>query len=217
MISEMENAIRNTFARMVNVLSRSEIEKVTVEKLRDIEKLYNLEEEAEITDKEIRELNDQKEVAEKEDVGEISSTQEEKEKGKKDLKIKIKKLKKEIERNNLNELIIDRAQGEEEVSNQIDKLAKEFEELDGNEESVGEKDVIMNPENMEEEIPFHEEEMEIPIREERPKAKRREKAKSWDVTIDLSGKFPRQNMLKSALMDKKESNVAFFGRFQKAG
>ena len=55
---------------MVNVLSGSEIEKVTVEKLRDVEKLYNLEEEeAEIADKEIRELNDQKEVAEKEDVG----------------------------------------------------------------------------------------------------------------------------------------------------
>ena len=57
--------------------------------------------------------------------------------------------------------------------------------------------------------------MEIPRREERHKAKRREKAKSWDVTIDLSGKFPIQNMLKSALMDKKESNVVFLEDFKK--
>ena len=63
---------------MVNVLSGSEIEQVAVGKLRDIEKLYNLEEEAEISDKEIIELATQKEVAEKEDVEEISSTQEEK-------------------------------------------------------------------------------------------------------------------------------------------
>ena len=63
---------------MVNVLSGSEIEKVAVEKLRDIEKLYNLEEEAEIADEEIMELDTQKEVAEKEDVEEISSTKEEK-------------------------------------------------------------------------------------------------------------------------------------------
>ena len=93
----MKNAIRNTFARMVHVLPGGEIEKITVGKLRDIGKLYNLEEEAEITDKEIVELDNQKEVAEKEDADEIWSMQEEKEKGEKELKVKIKKLKKEIE------------------------------------------------------------------------------------------------------------------------
>ena len=43
-----------------------------------LKKLYNLEEEAEIADKEKMELGNQKEVAEKEDVEEISSTREEK-------------------------------------------------------------------------------------------------------------------------------------------
>ena len=46
-----ENAIQNTFARMVNVLSGSEIEKVTAEKLRDVGKLYNFEDEFEIAEK----------------------------------------------------------------------------------------------------------------------------------------------------------------------
>ena len=75
-IPEIENVIQNTFTRMINLLSGREIEKVDVWKLRDIEKLYNLEEEAEISDKDIMELDTQKEVAEKEDVEEISSTQE---------------------------------------------------------------------------------------------------------------------------------------------
>ena len=47
-------------------------------KIRDVEKLYNTAEEAEIADKELTELDNQKEVAEKEDVGEISPTQKEK-------------------------------------------------------------------------------------------------------------------------------------------
>ena len=53
-------------------------------------------------------LYNQKEVDEKEDVDEISSMQE---KEKEELKGNIKKLKKEIERNNPNELIIDRTKG----------------------------------------------------------------------------------------------------------
>jgi len=36
-ISEMKNAIRNTCARMVNVLSGSEIDKITADKLRGVE------------------------------------------------------------------------------------------------------------------------------------------------------------------------------------
>ena len=89
------------------------------------------------------------------------------------MKVKIKKLKEEIERNNSNELIIDRTKGGEEVAHQIDNLAKEFEELDGNDDSVGEKEAKLSPGNMEEEISFREEEMEIHRREERPKSRRR--------------------------------------------
>ena len=200
---------------MVNVLSGSEIEKAAVKKLRDIGKLYNLEEEAEIADKGITELDNQKEVAGREEVKEISLTQEEKEKEKKDLKVKIKKLKKEIERNNLNELIIDRTKGEEEVSNQIDKLSKEFEELDGNEESAGEKEAKIESGKHGMGISVHEEEMGIPRREERPKSKRRGKAKSRGEVIDLSGGSPRRNMLKGALAGKKESNASLLGDSQK--
>ena len=52
-----------------------------------VEKLYNLEEEAEITENELIELNNPKEVADKEEKGEISKTQELKEK-ERELKIK---------------------------------------------------------------------------------------------------------------------------------
>ena len=71
--------MQNTFGRMVNVLSGSEIEKAAVGKLRDVAKLYNSEEEVETAEKEINGLSNQKEVAEKEDVDKIRVTQEEKE------------------------------------------------------------------------------------------------------------------------------------------
>ena len=45
--------------------------------------------------------------------------------------------------------------------------------------------------------------------------KRREKADPWGCAMDLSAEFPRRNMLKSALIEAKESNLVFFGRSQK--
>ena len=51
-------------------------------------KLYNFEEEAGIAENELVELNNRKEVADKEEVASISITQEEKEKEKKGLKTK---------------------------------------------------------------------------------------------------------------------------------
>ena len=80
----------------------------------------------EIAEKEIIELNNQQEVAEKEDVAEISIMQEGKEKEKIFLKNRVRKLKKEIERNNSKELIIDRTKGSGEIPNKIDTSAKEF-------------------------------------------------------------------------------------------
>ena len=50
---------------MVSVLSGGGIEKITAGKLRGVEKLYNLEEETEITENELMELNNRKEVANK--------------------------------------------------------------------------------------------------------------------------------------------------------
>ena len=60
---------------MVNVLSGSKIEKAAIDKLRDIGKLYNFEEEeVEIAEKEIIGSNNQKTVAGKEDLDELSLT-----------------------------------------------------------------------------------------------------------------------------------------------
>ena len=68
------------------------------------------------------------------------------------MKVKIKKLKEEIERNNSNELIIDRAKGG----------SKEFEELDGNEDSVGEKEEKLSPETWKRKFHFKRKKWEFP-------------------------------------------------------
>ena len=79
-----------------------------------MEKLYNLEEESEITQNELTELGNWKEVANKEETEEISKMQEIKEKEKKDLKNRVRNLKKEIEKNDLGELVIDRSENNDE-------------------------------------------------------------------------------------------------------
>ena len=86
-------------------------------------------------------MNNRKEVANKEEVEEISITQEEKEKKKKELKNKIRKLKKEIEKNDLEELIIDRTKGDGGISNKIDISAKVFQELGDNKETMVEEEL----------------------------------------------------------------------------
>ena len=47
---------------------------------------------------------------------------------------RVKKLMKEIEKNDLEELIIDRSKSADEVNNQIDFSAKEFQKLEGENE-----------------------------------------------------------------------------------
>ena len=73
----------------------------------------------------------------------------------------------------------------------------------------------MIPDHLEEGYPFRDKEMEIPRKEERPRAKRRGKAEPWGCEMDLSGKSPRQNMLESRLIETKESNLVFLGDFKK--
>ena len=63
----MGNTIQNTFVRAVNVLSGSEIGKISAVGLRDVEKLYHLEGEAEITQKELTDLRNRKIAAKKEE------------------------------------------------------------------------------------------------------------------------------------------------------
>ena len=57
---------------MVNIHAGIDMGKTTVVKLRDVEKLYNLEGGSEITQNELTELNNRKEVANKEEKEEIS-------------------------------------------------------------------------------------------------------------------------------------------------
>ena len=81
----------------------------------------------------------------------------------------------------------------EEVPNQIGNLAKEFEELDGNDDIVGEEEAELSPRNMGGGggggIPSRGEEMEIPRREERPKSRMGEAISRGEV-IDLRGEPP---------------------------
>ena len=151
--------------------------------------MCNFEEEVEIAEKEINELNNQKEVAEKEDVAEISLTQEEKDREKNDLENRIRKLKKEIERDNSKELIIGRTKGNEEIPNQIDTSANELQELEEDKEIAIEEEEELIPGYLKEGSPLCDKEMEIPRRNERPMLKRRGEAESWDCAMDLSGEF----------------------------
>ena len=61
------NTIRNNFARAVNVLSGSDMCKITVGELRAVWKQYNSEWEAEVTQNELTELGNWKEATNKEE------------------------------------------------------------------------------------------------------------------------------------------------------
>ena len=176
-ISEMRNTIQNTFVKMVNVLSRIDVGQITAGKLRGVGKLYNLEEETEIAQKE-----------RKKGIGKLGETgkerrirrnkmQEMEENGGKNSKLKIKKLRKEIEKKDMEELIIDRPKSNDEANRQIEFLANEFQRLEENEEeaeSRGESEEESKSSEEEMEMQFPEKETGIPKREERPRMKRRE-------------------------------------------
>ena len=55
-IADMKDTTRNTFLRIVNALSRSEMDKVPVGKLRGVGELFHLEDESEITQNELGDL-----------------------------------------------------------------------------------------------------------------------------------------------------------------
>ena len=111
-----------------------------------------------------------------------------------ELNARIKNRKKEIEKNDLEELIIDRSETPEGVNTQIDISADGFQKLGENMEDgeyangVG-GDVL--PEGGEMGNPLHENEVDNPRGVERSKVKRGEKALPWKVELDSGGKFPR--------------------------
>ena len=89
------DTVRNTFVRMANFLSWGEMGKISAVELRDVEKLYHLGDEAEITQKELADLGiigklRQRKGEEREKIAKI---QELEEKEKKELNSRIKKLK----------------------------------------------------------------------------------------------------------------------------
>ena len=64
------------------------------------------------------------------------------------------------------------------------------------------------------EDPLPERNEDIPERAERPKKKRREKAKPLEDGLDLSGEFHRGNMSRPSLGNTKEANLAVLGNFK---
>ena len=146
--------------------------------------------------------------------------QEIKEKEKKDLKNRVRKLKKEIEKNDLGELIIDRSKNNDDGGNQIDILAKEFQKLkeenEGSKLANGREEEIM-PTRKDNKNPFRAREMGISRRERLKGKRRREKALSWEVEVNLGGESTRRNMLKSSLGNTKEAHLVLLEDFKNQG
>ena len=111
-------------------------------------------------------------------------------------------MKKEIEKNDLGDLVIGRAKSNEAASSQIDTLAKDFKGCGEEKRRIefsNERGGEIIPARKEEGAPFGERKMEIPRKEERSRIKRREKAVPWEIEMDSGGKSPQANMLKSSL------------------
>ena len=185
------NTVRNTSVRIVNAIHGVEMDKIAALKLRDVGKLYHLEDEAEITQNESTDLESRKEVGNKEEKEQITKLKEAKEKEKADLNLRIKILGREIEKNDLQELIIDRSGNIEGVNNQMDISANEFQKAEGNKGEFelahgGEEEIIP----IEAEIGNQLLKMEAgnTRRAERPNKEKTGKALPWKVDMDLSGK-----------------------------
>ena len=63
-------------------------------------------------------------------------------------------------------------------------------------------------------VQLPEREAERPKREGRPRSTRRSKALQWEVEMDLSGKAPRRNMLKSSLGNTKDAHLVCLEDFE---
>ena len=101
-------------------------------KLRGVERLFHLEDEVEIA-KRVGRLRKEQKCGRLRRSGKDSLTAEGKEKEKKYLNFRIKKMEKEITQGDFKGLIIDRSQTQEEIDPQIDVAAKEFQKLESSE------------------------------------------------------------------------------------
>ena len=129
--------------------------------------------------------------------GEDSSISEGQDKEKKDLDFRIMKLRKEIGQGDFKVLIIDRSKTKEEIDSQIDVSTKQFQKLESpegvregdNQFSEGEGMFCRGgPLGGPLSGTMEEDDAE---KAERPKKKRREKAETLEVELDLSGKSHR--------------------------
>ena len=117
----------------------------------------------------------------------------------------------------MEELIIDRTKGNEEISNQIDISANEFQGLEENKEvAIGAEEEAI-PDHLKEAGPFCERQMDVPRKEERPRMERREKDAPWEFEMDLSGVGGyEENYVKIATGRYKRSELGGFRRSQKS-
>ena len=103
------------------------------------------------------------------------------------------------------------------INTQIDVSAEELRKFENSQENQevpdqfyeGVVDILTDGEMMEDPLPERGD--DITERAERPKKKRREKAKPLEDGLDLSGEFPRENTLRPRLGNTTEAHLAVLG------
>ena len=108
-------------------------------KLKEVEKLFQWEDQVIQFQKERDDLANRREVVEKESENSVISLLEEKEKEIRNWQAKIKKLSKNLNESEMKEFIIDRSKSPQEIETQIDRLAEKFQELEQDQGSLSEE------------------------------------------------------------------------------
>ena len=159
--------------------------------MKEVEKLFQWEDQVIQFQKERDDLANRREVVEKENENSVISLLEEKEKEIRNWQAKIKKLSKNLKDSEMKEYIIDRSKSDQEIENQIERLAEKFQELERNQVQIPEEIDFQEIEDLEPNSPESDEsvEVEIPPIINYPQKKRRKKAEPLEVKIDLSGKY----------------------------
>ena len=191
-ISDLKkNLIQNSLTRAVRMISKPAEVSEKKEKLKEVEKIFQWEDQVIQFQKERDDLANRREVAEKENENSIISLLEEKDKEIRNWQARIKKLSKNLNESEVKEFIIDRSKSDQEIENQIDRLAEKFQEIEQNQAQIPEENDFQEIEDLE---PYSLEsddsaEMEIPPIVNYPQKKRRKKAEPLEVKIDLGGKY----------------------------
>ena len=100
------------------------------EKLKEVEKLFQWEDQVIQFQKERDDLANRREVVGKKNENSIISLLEEKDKEIRNWQARIKKLSKNLNESEVKEFIIGRSKSDQEIENQIDRLAEKFQEIE---------------------------------------------------------------------------------------